>query len=416
LINFYNRIFIKNFFNLSINQLTNVFVAIIVTPFLFQNLGAGQYGYIRLALAIVSIFGIFVSYGYHLNGPKRIALFGESNKIKLQSFLNEILTLRFCLAIFASLIIFFLIYLKVFESYSTILFFSLTILISDAIYPMFYFQGKDRLSLLAYSNFLTKIIYIFLIFLLIKSPNDSKFVNFSFGLSYVLIYILFWILIYKKEKIRFLLVSYKKIYFRIKENFEFFLSSIAGHVSTHGGLVILTNFVEAKELGMFALAQKIGYLLRMAPVFFIQSLLQIFSKKNIKNKIGYEKDLKIFFYLGLFVTFLIAIVVSFFSSSIIYFLAGENILYSQNILIILSFVPFCSMFNFKNMIEILVNEKKEVLNKSTWVTSIFMIFSVTFLCYYYKGYGLAIALLLTEIASFIIHLYFLKKSKWEIIT
>ena len=410
---FLNKIFVKNFFNLSVNQITNVIVAIIVTPFLFQKLGASQYGYIRLALAVISIFGIFVSYGYHLNGPKRIALFRESNKIKLQTFLNEILSLRFYLAIISILIIGSLIYLKAFEPYETILFFSATILISDAIYPMFYFQGKDKLSLLAFSNFFVKILYIFLIFILIDNPSDSKYVNFSFGLSYILVYILFWIYIYKKEKITVALVSFKRLYFRLKENIEFFLSSIAGHVSTHGGLIILTFFVESVELGMYALSQKIGYLLRMVPVFFIQSLLQFFSRKNNGNKVNFNRDLKKFFYLGLFTTFLMGIIVSIFSKLIILFLAGENILYSRNILIILSFIPFFSMLNFKNMIIILINERKAVLNISTWISSIFMIICVITLCYFYKGYGLAIALLISEIASFIIHFYFLKKNQIE---
>jgi O-antigen/teichoic acid export membrane protein len=408
-----NKIFIKNFFNLSINQITNVFIAIIITPFLFQKLGASEYGYIRLALAIISIFGVLVNYGYNLNGPKRIAIFKDSEKNKIQIFLTEILSLRIYLTITASIIISFLIYFKLFEFYSDILFFSMTILISDALYPMFYFQGKDKLSLLSLSNFFAKIIYIILIFQLIENPNDSKYVNFSFGLSFIIVYILFWIFIYKKEKIKFFKVSFGKLIFRLKENFEFFLSSIAGHVSSHGGLVILINFVESSELGMYALSQKIGYLLRMVPVFFIQSLLQIFSKKKHINKANFDKDLNRFFYLGLLVTFLIAIIVSILSKEIIFYLAGKDILYSQNILMILSFIPFFSMLNFKNMIEILINEKKAVLNISTWLTSIFMLISVSFLCYYYKGYGLAIALLLTEIASFVIHLHFIKKDQIE---
>lgn len=408
-----NKIFIKNFFNLSINQITNVFIAIIITPFLFQKLGASQYGYIRLALAIISIFGVLVNYGYNLNGPKRIAIFKDSEKNKIQIFLTEILSLRIYLAITASIIISFLIYFRLFELYSDILFFSMTILISDALYPMFYFQGKDKLSLLSISNFFVKIIYIILIFQLIENPNDSKYVNFSFGLSYIVVYIFFWIFIYKKEKIKFFKVSFEKLIFRLKENFDFFLSSIAGHVSSHGGLVILINFVESSELGMYALSQKIGYLLRMVPVFFIQSLLQIFSKKKHINKANFDKDLNRFFYLGLLVTFLIAIIVSILSKEIIFFLAGKDILYSQNILMILSFIPFFSMLNFKNMIEILINEKKAILNISTWLTSIFMLISVLLLCYFYKGYGLAIALLLTEIASFVIHLHFLKKDQIE---
>ena len=409
----FNKIFFKNFFNLSINQVTNVIVAIIVTPFLFQKLGASQYGYVRLTIAIISIFGIIVNYGYNLNGPKRIAIFKNIEKNRLQFFLNDVLTLRLCLALVTSLIICCLIYMGFFELYNSILLFSLTILFSDAIYPMFYFQGKNRLSLLAISNFLVKILYLILIFQLIENPSDSKYVNFSFGLSFIIVYIIFWILIFRQEKIKFYLSSIKTIIFRLKENVEFFLSSIAGHVSTHGGMVILTNFVDSNELGMYAVSQKIGYLLRMIPVFFIQSLLQIFSKRNTNKNKTFYSDLNKFFYLGLVVTLIVGLIVTTFSKSIIYFLTGEELVYSQNILIILSYVPFFSMLNFKNMIVILIDEKKNILNVSTWVTSIFMFVSVSFLCLFYKGYGLAVALLLTEIVSFFVHLYFLKKNQIE---
>ena len=113
--NNFTAIFIKNFFNLSINQVTNVIVAIIVTPFLFQKLGASQYGYVRLTVAIISIFGIIVNYGYNLNGPKRIAIFKNIEKNRLQFFLNDVLTLRLCLALLTSLIICCLIYMGFFD-------------------------------------------------------------------------------------------------------------------------------------------------------------------------------------------------------------------------------------------------------------------------------------------------------------
>ena len=44
-------VFIKNFSNLSINQVINILVAIIATPILFQNLGESSFGLINLSLS-----------------------------------------------------------------------------------------------------------------------------------------------------------------------------------------------------------------------------------------------------------------------------------------------------------------------------------------------------------------------------
>ena len=71
------------------------------------------------------------------------------------------------------------------------------------------------------------------------------------------------------------------------------------------------------------------------------------------------------------------------------------------------------MLNFKNILIILINEKKKTLNKSTWFSSVVMILLCIFLCKMFGGFGLAFALLFSEIFSFLIHSYFLNKTYVE---
>ena len=85
--------FIKNFFNLIINQGVNIFIALLATRILFERLGEVQFGFVNLALSVVLLLSISVSYGYHLNGPKRIALFRDESK-KKQILINEIIVTR----------------------------------------------------------------------------------------------------------------------------------------------------------------------------------------------------------------------------------------------------------------------------------------------------------------------------------
>ena len=62
-----------NFSNLSINQFVNIFIAIIVTPILYQRLGDINYGLVNYVFSIFILLSILISYGYHLNGPKLIS-------------------------------------------------------------------------------------------------------------------------------------------------------------------------------------------------------------------------------------------------------------------------------------------------------------------------------------------------------
>jgi PST family polysaccharide transporter len=409
----FKGIFIKNFFNLIINQGINIFIALLATRILFERLGEAQFGLVNLALSIVLLLSISVSYGYHLNGPKRIALFRDDSS-KKQTLINEIIVTRIIIAIGMAIFLFCLTYyFGFFKSYASLVYYSLILLFSQALFPMFYFQGNDKIGWFSLVNIFAKGAYLLLIVLFIKTPNDATYVNFLFGLTALTVYIVFWILIYKKEKIKWVWVSIHNIKKRFIENFQFFISSIAGHVSIHGGLIILASFVNNTILGEFALAQKIALLMRMVPVFFTQAILQNATALFKKDKIEFNSYVNRIFITGLSITLGMGLTVIILSKWIIFLLAGSFVIYSETILKILAFIPFLSMLNFNNMVKILVDEKKHLLTRATWITAIIMLVFATIGSYYYGGYGLSIALVLTEIMSFIVYSKLLMKNKYE---
>ena len=409
----FKGIFIKNFFNLIINQGINIFIALLATRILFERLGEAQFGLVNLALSIVLLLSISVSYGYHLNGPKRIALFRDDSS-KKQTLINEIIVTRIIIAIGMAIFLFCLTYyFGFFKSYASLVYYSLIMLFSQALLPMFYFQGNDKIAWFSLVNIFAKGAYLLLILLFIKTPNDATYVNFLFGFTALTVYIVFWIIIYKKEKIKWVWVSIHNIKKRFIENFQFFISSIAGHVSIHGGLIILASFVNNTILGEFALAQKIALLMRMVPVFFTQAILQNATVLFNKDKIEFNSYVNRIFITGLSITLGMGLMVFLLSKWIIFLLAGSFVIYSETILKILAFIPFLSMLNFNNMIKILVDEKKYLLTRATWITAVVMLILATIGSYYYGGYGLSIALVLTEIVSFIVYSSLLTKNKYE---
>ena len=402
-------IFIKNFTNLSLNQGVNILIAIVVTPILFQNLGDSQFGLVNLAFSIFMLMSIVVSYGYHLNGPKQISLLNNINKEA--TLIKNLVSLRLFIAIVLSLIILVFIFTtSFFDNYKLIILYSIPILFSEAIHPVFYLQGKNNLSVLAILNAVSKLIYLLLIILTITSPNDAFKVNLIYGSVLSIVYFFYWILFFKKNKIKIDFIDLNHIKVRLHENFKFFMSSVAGHISIHSTLVILKLFTNNSELGKFALANKVAFLLRMIPVFIIQSVLQNATIINKNDNLNLNKYLNYYFKRGLVLTFGVGVLCTLFSKWIILIFSGEEIVYSNQILSLLSFIPFLAMLNFKNILLILINEKKDILNKSTWYSLAVMIPLALMLSYYFKGFGLAIALLISEFISFIIHTILLSKS------
>ena len=397
-------IFTKNFINLTLNQGVNVIATLIYTPILFQTLGDENYGLINLAFSTLMIVSIFISYGYNLNGPIKIA----NNDTNIQnSIINNILSLRLTLAFIITIICLPFIYLYIENSFQKILFFSLIILINEALNPLFLLQGLNKIFPQAVINIFSKSIYIILLYLFLKF-NNAYLANFFYGLSASIVVLFFWLRYYNLNQLSFNF-SFSEIKNLLNENFVLFLSSVSTHFTLNSALIILSFFSSDKELGRFTLAYKIGFILRMIPVFFIQSSLQNASSLNQNSNEMFNNYISKYFKIGLLLTFVIVIITNIFSDYIIYLFANEEIIYSSNILSLLSFIPFLAMLNFKNLVFILVNDLKSILNKATFYTLIFMISSSLILSKFYGGIGLAYALLSTEIFSFLINYLLIKK-------
>jgi O-antigen/teichoic acid export membrane protein len=380
-----------------------VIVALVVTPHLFQTLGEEAYGLVNLSLTIVMLFGILVTYGFHLNGPKQLALLRDDPE-GTEKLINEIVQTRLILSFLLCALVWILIqFFDLFVEYQMILILSLVILFNEAVFPFFVLQGYDRLSWISKSNAVSKIIYLVLILFIVSSPNDAPLVNFIFGASALIINILLLVYIYKAENLRIYVVSFSRLVFRLRDNFQFFISTIAGHISIHGGLVILGWFVTNFELGQYSLAQRIVFLLRLVPIFIFQSILQKSSVLFNNDREQFESFLKKASWVGMISTFALGLGVLIFSKFIIRILSGEYVMYSTEILRILAFLPFLSSLNISNIIRILITDRKDVMALATWITSIFMLVSATLSCYYYGGHGLSVALLATEMVSFIAH-------------
>ena len=58
----------------------------------------------------------------------------------------------------------------------------------------------DNLKGVYLSNFFLKLFYLLLIIYFIKKEDDGYLVNFFFSLSSIVVYLFFWIYIFKKEK------------------------------------------------------------------------------------------------------------------------------------------------------------------------------------------------------------------------
>jgi len=395
---------VQNFFFLSFIQASNILISIVTIPIIVKAVDIEQFGLISLSLSIITLFNVGVSYGFHLSGPREVAVLTGDNH-KLSKIFSTTLFTKILLAVFFTVTILLLINTSaLFERFGILLAFSTILLLSEALFPSWFAQGMQRMSLISIGNLLSKLLYLLLLIQFVIYPNDSKWVNFFNGAAAVVINTCLIGYIIIKWKIKIYLSAFNRVWITLKTNFILFLSALISHISISSGVIILSFFADNRELGLYSLAERIMFVLRMFPVLIIQSIYPNASKLYKEDVLYFYKFLRKYYLVTMACTLIISITAFITAPWIILLLSGEYREGSINMLRILAFIPFFSSINVANMILVLVSGNNKLLFKGTWIVALFLLLSGSLLSWQMGGQGLAYALLLTEMFIFIIQL------------
>jgi O-antigen/teichoic acid export membrane protein len=397
---------VHNFGFLFSIQASNILISIITIPLIVGTIGVEQLGQVDLALSIVNTLNILVSYGYNLSAPREIAISAD-RKGELSKIFSKVLFSKLMLAVATCFsLILAVSSMDQFDRNGMILLLSGMLLFAEALFPHWLAQGLEKMRILSVGNLLSKLIYLGLIVLFVKSPAESSLVNFFLGVSGTAINLSLIIYISRNWGIVLQRIHFVEVWRSLKQNFYLFLSSVAGYVSINSGIIILSFFVSDYLLGAFSLADRVIRVLRLVPTIVIQAIYPQASKLYVTDKGLFSLFLRRSYFLALLVCLMISIATFLLAPIIVELLAKERLHEAVRVLKILAFVPLFACLNIANMILVLVSENQNSLVNSTWVSFCLMLVICACLAYFYGTVGLASGLLLTELLIFAVQLHF----------
>ncbi len=393
---------IQNFLFLSVIQLSNVLISIITMPLLIQGIGLDQFGLVNLSLSVIVLLNILVGFGYNLSSPREVAL-NQKNKNALSHLVSNVFSAKLLLAALGSLLVFMGVYgLDLFSEYQTILVYSVLLLFSEATLPLWFFQGMEKMKLVSIANIFSKLLYLMGIVLFIHSPEQSKWVNFMLGFFGLGINLSLLAYIHYFLGITFYRPEFGAIWKSIQNNVLLFFSNLASHISTNGGLIILSFFTIPETLGMYSLAERVIMVMRMFPSLIVQAIFPNASKLFKENEARFYFFLKRVYFRVLILGALITVGTYFCAPWIIRVLSRSSLQESVLYLQILSAVPFLACLNVGNITLILVGDLKNLLFRGSLYMCLSMISIAALLTYLYGPIGLCYAIISTELIVFFI--------------
>ena len=245
----------SNFISLSVLQVANYILPLLVLPFLVRVLGSEKFGLIMLAQAIATFLMVAVDFGFSLSGTREISISRE-HKDKVSEIFSAIIIIKIILVL-----IWFLLLIIIVESVprfredSIVYYLSLGTVIGHAIFPVWLFQGIEKMEFVSGINILSKVIFTALIFLLIRNETDYILVPMFNSLGYIIAGIVGLLLSFKY--INFTLPKVALMKRLISESFSLFLGKLATNLYTTCNILILGLFTGNAIVGVYSSMEKL---------------------------------------------------------------------------------------------------------------------------------------------------------------
>lgn len=248
---------IVNIFDLFVIQGLNYLLPFIALPFLFRTLGATVYGVVATSYSFYMFCNIIIDFGYNLYATREISMHIDSkeeiDKIVSTTLASKVIITILCL-LGASVIIQ---TIPNYREYNYVFYLMMGIPIANCFFPIWYFQGVEKMGYMTLTTTLAKILSFIPMFILVRSENDVSLVAILYSLGYILSSIVSIVLLRIRFKVRFVRTTIKAIWNSLKNSAPFFLSRISASLYSLGNTLVLSATCGTQMAGFYDVAQKL---------------------------------------------------------------------------------------------------------------------------------------------------------------
>jgi polysaccharide transporter, PST family len=277
---------LENFLSLSTFQGISYLLPAILLPYLIRVIGPEKFGLISFAQAFVQYFMIFTDYGFNFSASKEISLCRE-NKDKVCSVFSSVIIVKSCLVALSLVLLLAIIhFIPKFKTDSMVYLLSFGVVIGNSLFPVWFFQGTEKMKYTSGLNVAAGITILLGIFFLVKKPEDYLLIPLIYSIVYIINGITALLFVFYKFKVRFKIQAYKFIDQQLKSGWNIFVSCLAINAYTTTRIFAVGLLTNNVLTGYYSIAERISGIIQTFPLSsFSQAVYPRLSKIYKKSKL-----------------------------------------------------------------------------------------------------------------------------------
>ncbi|MCX5669008.1 MAG: flippase [Candidatus Omnitrophica bacterium] len=397
------KIVLGNFISLTTLQGISYILPIVVLPYLIRVIGMEKFGLIAFAQSLVQYFMILTDYGFSLSATRTIALIGEHKK-KVSALFSSVMTVKLIFAAISLLVLCAILYLVPrFRGDWVVYLLCFGTVIGNTLFPIWFFQGKEKMSYIAVVNVISGITYAICIFIFIHDPKDYLLVPLIGSLLSITSGVFGLYIAFKKFQLEFILQKYVDIKKELKTGWDIFISILAVNVYTTSRVFAVGLLTNNVLTGYYSLAERIANIIQTFPMdSFTRAVYPRISNVFVKNK---QRAVAIMYRIqdGITLGFVISLPIAFFLApwiiSLVCGVVYKEVVFALRLL--LAAVFFVGANNFKVQF-LLVCGKQDLYAKIHIAAALSGLPLIFILIHQFSYVGAALATVITEAGVFIL--------------
>ncbi|MCK4559662.1 MAG: oligosaccharide flippase family protein [Calditrichia bacterium] len=407
-----------NFANFGLFQIINYIVPLVTIPYIVRIIGPEKFGILSIAQAITYYLWIITDYGYSISGVQLISQSEKDSKAG-SKIVKNVFTIQFSINLFCFLllILIFNIY-SPFTAYKEIFIFYFFSTTANILLATWLYTGLEKVKFISSLGFIYRIIYVILIFLLLKSENDYFLVPILYSGSMLIGGFISVSLMVTKFKYRFnrsIPLTYLTF---LRQDRQIYISNIFANLYRNSNVLILSIFASEASVGIYSAGEKIVKAIQGTFTPITQSFYPYISRIT---KTSQSQSIRVIKYTIIFISVIagsVATSIFVFSDYLTNLAFGENFSATALIIKITSPVILFGVINFVVGIIFMINYgMKKEFSYSVITVGLTNIVICSLLSYSFGAIGTGISFLMAEALMLVVMSFFIFKNnhKWKVV-